>query len=227
MLKRFLAAIGLTAATAVAAAPPYAPYKDAAADAIYNLLFCDDLSAFLAKGTEIPAPWQVLFATERPDAYELRALALDPNQEGRVRALAFAKLRSLGEEVPKGVLLGVITEVGLDGGLDALAAFSEGGIRYINQSGKMVIVEDKLDATSDVLPKLFATAQDAVNQLKPLPGSRWAPPARGIVRFTFLTSEGLYIGQGPVSAMQRDPMGAPILQAATELLLIVVKLGTK
>jgi hypothetical protein len=227
MLKRFLAAIGLTAATAVAAAPPYAPYKDAAADAIYNLLFCDDLSAFLAKGTEIPAPWQVLFASDRPDANELRALALDPNQEGRVRALAFTRLRSLGEEVPKGVLLGVITEVGLDGGLDTLAAFLEGGIRYVNQSGKMVIVEDKLDATSDVLPKLFAAAKDAVNQLKPLSGSRWAPPARGIVRFTFLTSEGLYVGQGPVSAMQRDLMGAPILQAATELLLVVIKLGTK
>jgi hypothetical protein len=227
MLKRLLAAVGLSAATAVTAAPPYSPYKDTAADVIYNLLFCDDMPAFLATGTESPAPWQKLLADERPDINELTKLAQDPAHEGRIRALAFARLRTLGVEVTKGVLLGVVTEVGLPDGLDTLGAFSDGGVRYINTSAKMAIAEGRIEDTNTAVLKLFAVAQDAVNRLQPLAGARWAPPAKGTVRFTFLTSEGLYLGQGPLSAMQRDQMGAPILQAATELLLIMVKLGTK
>lgn len=225
MLKRLIFALGLSATAAATAAPPYSPYRDAAADAIYNLLFCDDLSAFLANGTHSPAPWKELLADKGPDLGQLRALALDPSQEGRVRSLAFSRLRSLGQDVPKRVLLGVITEVGLDGGLDTLAAFSEGGVRYINQSAKMLFVEGSIDETREILPKLFATAQEAVNRLQPLSGPRWAPPAKDMVRFTFLTSEGLYLGQGALSDMQQDPMGAPILAAATELLASMVKIG--
>lgn len=227
MLKRFFAALGLTAATAAVASPPYAPYADDAANDIYNLLFCDDPAAYQAKGSEQSTGWQALLSAEVPDEAALRALAMDSRQEGRIRALAYARLRAAGREVPRGVLLGVITEVALPGGLDTLAAFSEGGVRYINQSGKMVFVEGQIEQTREALPRLFAAAQSAVDRLKPLTGTRWAPPPKGSVRFTFLTSEGLYLGQGPTRAMQQDPMGSAILTPATELLLVMVKLGTK
>ena len=58
MLQKILATLGLASATAAAAAPPYSPYALKAANAIYNLLFCDDAAAFLAKPDERPAPWQ-------------------------------------------------------------------------------------------------------------------------------------------------------------------------
>jgi hypothetical protein len=227
MLKRLLATLGFGTAPVAAAAPPYAPYADDATNAIYNLLFCDDMAAFLVKPDEIPTSWQALLSVDRPEVAALSALAADSGQEGRIRALAFGRLRALGHEVPKGILLGVITEVGLDSGLDTLAAYSDGGVRYINQSGEMAFVEGRIEQTKDTLPKLFAAGQHAVDRLKPLEGPRWAPPPKGTVRFTFLTSDGLYFGQGPMSAMQRDAMGSSILEPATELLLIMVKLGAK
>jgi hypothetical protein len=43
---------------------------------------------------------------------------------------------------------------------------------------------------------------------------------------TFLVSDGLYFGEGPFTLMQRDPVAAPLLKNAGELLQLVVKLAT-
>ena len=40
-----------------------------------------------------------------------------------------------GQDVPKQELLGAIIEVPLDEGLDVLAAYVDGTVRYINQTG--------------------------------------------------------------------------------------------
>jgi hypothetical protein len=37
----------------------------------------------------------------------------------------------------------------------------------------------------------------------------------------------LYFGEGPFSAMQREPVAAPIIQEASELLQLVVNAVTK
>ena len=81
------------------ASPSYAPYTNDSANAIYNLLFCDDSSKFQPKPGENPASWQIaLFATPRTSP-ALEALASDSSQEGRIRYLAFSRLRELGKLV--------------------------------------------------------------------------------------------------------------------------------
>jgi hypothetical protein len=227
MLKRLLAVIGLSTAAAAAANPPYAPYQDAATNSIYNLLFCDDPALFRSNSGERSAPWKTTLETEPPDITRLQALAQDLKVDGRIRALAYSRLRKAGVQVPRGVLLGVITEVALPNGLDTLAAFSEGGVRYINFTGKMLFVEGSIPQTQALLPKLFSASQVAVGRLKPHPAARWAPPATGLIRFTFIASDGLYFGEGPLSAMQSDAMGGPIVRYATELMQAVVKLGVR
>lgn len=223
MLKRFLAAIGLSATTAAASAsPPYAPYADDAANSIYNMLFCDLPALFEPEAAGVPARWKATLQAEPADRETLRALAENAGHDGRVRALAYRRLRVSGATVPRGVLLGVITEVGLPQGLDTLAAFSEGGVRYLNFSGKMVFVEGAVPQTRELLPRLFAAAQVAVDTLKPLAAARRAPPANGFIRFTFLTSDGMYFGEGPIEAMASDGMGGPIVRYATELMQTVV-----
>lgn len=226
MFKRFMAAIGLGATTAAApASPPYAPYGDDAANSIYNMLFCDIPALFDPPAAGVPAQWKATLQAEPADREALRALAENAAHDGRIRTLAYRRLRESGAAVPRGVLLGVITEVGLPGGLDALAAFSDGGVRYLNFSGKMVFVEGAAPQTRESLPRLFDAARVAVATLKPSTAQRRAPPANGIIRFTFLTADGPYFGEGPIDAMASDAMGGPIVRHATELMQAVVSMG--
>jgi hypothetical protein len=228
MFRKLLAAVGFSvAATAGAAAnPPYSPYDSEAANDIYNLLFCDYPAAFMAQPGESPTHWQTVLFSAPADVEALLALASDVTQEGRIRFLAFSRLRELGEAVPHKTLLGVIVEVPLETGLDALAAFSEGGIRYVNQSGKLVVIEG-VASFLPMVKRLFAVAEPVVAHIGPWGKPRLAPPKGGNVRLTFLVSDGLYFGEGPMSAMQREAMAGPIIQQATELLQAVVAKGAK
>ena len=221
MMRRFLASLGLVATSASAGAqPPYAPYKADAANFMYNLLFCDDPAAFGAKPGERSTQWQVTLSSDPPDIPALEALALDSKEEGRVRYLAFQRLRQLGQSVQAKELLGVIVEVPLDGGLDTLAAYSDGGVRYINQTGKLAVVEG-MPKLTPLVQQLLAASAPAVFAIGPWDKARRSPPAQGYVRLTFLVSDGLYFGEGPFSVMQRDQMAGPIIQRATELLQAV------
>jgi len=227
MVRSILAALGLGAASPRAATtPPYSPYQSTAASSIYNLFFCDDLASFKPKPEETPTGWQQALFSAPPNIASLEALANDPAQEGRIRYLAYGRLRELGKRVPPKKLLAVIVEVPLDGGLDVLAAFSEGGVRYVNQSGKLVVIE----GVEGFLPKvraLFAAAEPVVALTGPWDKPRLPPPAKGKIRLSFLVSDGLYFGEGPMSVMQRDAMAGPIILLATELLQAVVASGTK
>ena len=227
MFKKFLASAGLGSApsSAAAANPPYTPYASDAANAIYNLLFCDDAAAFNASPGQKQTPWQTTLFSVPADVPQLQTLAGDTLQEGRVRYLAFSKLRQAGKAVPPKVLLGVIIEVPLAGGLDALAAFSEGGVRYVNQSGKLVIVEG-IDSFLPMVKRLFAASEHIVSRIGPWDKPRLGPPNPGNVRLSFLVSDGLYFGEGPMAVMQREPLAGPVIQEATELLLATVAVGT-
>src|SRR5260221_3755917 len=228
MFRKLLAAIGLgvSAVSGATASPPYSPYTSEAANAIYNLLFCDDSAAFKAKRGESPTPWQAALFSVPANVPAVETLASDASQEGRIRYLAFSKLRELGRPVPAKKLLRVVLEVSLAGGLDALAAISEGGVRYVNQSGKLVVVEG-VASFLPMVKRLFAASELVVSRIGPSDKPRLAPPTQSNVRLTFLVSDGLYFGEGPMSWMQRDAMAGPIIQQATELLQAVVATGTK
>jgi len=227
MFRKLLAAVGFGVASAGAiASPPYSPYASEATNAIYNLLFCDDPAAFKTKTGEKPTHWQAVVFSAPVDVEALQALAADTSQEGRIRFLAFSRLRELGKTVQPKILLGVIVEVPFSGGLDALAAFSEGGIRYVNQSGKLVVIEG-VASFLPMVKRLFAVAEPVVARIGPWDKPRLAPPKQGNVRLTFLVSDGLYFGEGPMSVMQREATAGPIIQQATELLQAVVATGAK
>jgi len=44
---------------------------------------------------------------------------------------------------------------------------------------------------------------------------------------TFLVSDGLYLGEGPFDALQKDPMGGPVLAKAAQLINLAVETGLK
>lgn len=137
--------------------------------------------------------------------------------------LAYNWLRQNHQVVAQKELLGAIVEVPLDRGLDALAAYADGRVRYINQTGRPAIFEM---APPDVVAqagRLLAASRVAITKIGPGDGKRPPPPARGRIRMTFLVSDGIYWGEGPLPGMDRDPIAAPIIAEAGKLLNVVVE----
>jgi hypothetical protein len=217
--------VGLALAGMPASAQSYEPYpNEPAANEIYDLLFCDHLSDVQPRPGEKPANWKVLLFGPTPDPARVAELAQDASNESRVRAFAFNWLRAHGRPTPKGVVLGVIVEVPLDQGLDVLAAYADGSVRYINQSGKMAFIEPGgMPGVSRQAKQLVELAQSVVGIIGPWDKARLPPPAQPNIRLTFLVSDGLYFGEGPMQTMQRDPMAGPLLQQETQLLQLVVE----
>ena len=204
----------------------HCPYESEATNTIYNLLYCDDLTPYRAKFTGEPeGPWKVLFA-QPPDNDALRTLAETSSAESRVRILAFNALDEKFVATRPKELLGVVIEVGLDDGLDTLAAYSDLSARYINQSGKMIIWETTELAMDEKIRNLIGASQRVVEKIGSWDQARLPPPAKGLMRMTFLVSDGLYFGQGPMGALQSDPLAAPVVAAAHELLLELTSRAT-
>lgn len=226
MFRKLLAAIGLGAISASGSAggPPYSPYSKPEINSIYNLLFCDDQKHFYVKAGGTPTAWQETLWSVPPNIPDLKELASNPAEDGRIRYLAYSRIREVGEPVEPKKLLGVIVEMPLAGGLDVLAAYLEGGVRYINQTGKLVVIEG-MESFLPMVKSLFAVSEPVVSRIGPWDKPRLAPPIRGNVRLTFLVSDGLYFGEGPISVMQNEAMAGPIIQKATQLLQEVVKTG--
>jgi hypothetical protein len=220
MLKKLVAFLGLGIAVGTNAhAVSYSPYKDEAANTIYNLLFCDDLARYKAKHRgPIDGPWKVLFADPK-DVKALQVLASNSSEESRVRILAFNALGKKTASTLRKELLGVIIEVGLDGGLDTIAAYRDSGARYINQSGKMLFWEANDAKVEEKIKRLFSASDKVVGKIGPWDKSRLPPPTKGHMRMTFLVSDGLYFGQGPMAVLERDPLGGSVVASGTELLV--------
>lgn len=227
MFKKLLAKVGLGATPP--GPPPhqgYAPYQDPSVNALYHMLFCDDLQAFRTPQAEQAGPpWSVLFASA-PDVAALEAITRDES-ESRIQMLAYNRLRALGHPVPAKKLFGVIVEVRLDQGLDVVAAYPDGRARYLNQTGRASIFEGGPPPVAALARELVATAQPVVDQIGPWDKARLPPPGAGKVRMTFLVSDGLYFGEGTFATIEKDPMGGPVLVKAGQLLKQAVDTATK
>jgi len=200
------------------------PYKDSSTNLIYNLLFCDDLNLYKEK-TQKPYtyPFDVLFSGSS-SVTDLQKLIDDKNADPRVKILAYNRQVSVGHNPTKKELLAVIIEVGLDEGLDVLASFNDGTARYINHTGKILIWEKTDDeAGNKITNELFADSQNIVDQIGVWDKPRRPYPTKGNVRITFLVSDGLYFGEGPMDVLFNDPLASPALNKATELMAYLTR----
>jgi hypothetical protein len=227
MLKKLLTIIGLGGIASATDKQADAPYRDEGIHLIYQLLFCDRLDLYKVnhKGDATP-PWSSLFA-DAPDEAVLSKIAEDKTQESRVRMLAFNRMRASKYVVPAKVHLGTIIEVSLPDGLDTLAVFEDGSARYINHSGKIAVVEGANELFNTEIQAVLKASKPIVSAIGPWDKARLPAPAKGNIRMSFLVSDGLYFGEGPMSVMQQDPMAAPLIDAATKLLVKLVEKTAK
>jgi hypothetical protein len=198
------------------------PYREPSTNLLYNLLFCDDLSLFLQDTVPADSPLRLLQAAN--DLEAVANLATDASQESRIRALAYNLLRAKGWQVPSKVLLGVIFEIPQQGGLDTLAVYIDRRIRYINQTGKILIIESPVADIANKIREMLAASQQTVNQIGPWDKPRLPPPAakNADIPMTFLVSDGLYFGQGAFRTLEREAMSAPLIQSAGQLFKMIV-----
>ena len=215
--------------------------KDRPLPEIRDALFGDmPMSQFLTISSEAVAlePWaSFLGAKQLIDSGEPKAAAEAlhrilgiPQLESRHYLQAWHFLRELGIDSPeeeKETLLGVIVEVGMEKGLDLVAAYPDHHARYYNFSGAGVVWErpsDLLDtAIDDLLRVGMATAQ-AVGVWKE---SRPPAPAKGQARINLLTPGGLRFGQGPIDALGKDRLGGPVIASAFRLMQALINLTKK
>ena len=197
------------------------PYRSDAANGLYNLLFCDEPARFARNGT--PQGVLATVLAEPADQVALECIAGDADMESRVRMLAFNRLRAMNVEVAAKQLLGVILEVPQPRGLDTLAVFADGRMRYINQAEKIAIFEEAPPAIAQKAQMVLAASQAVVDQIGPANEPRRPPPTGDLTRMTFLVSDGLYFGEAQTDDMYADKLGGPVIGNAAELLNMLVE----
>lgn len=194
------------------------PYKDDATNHLYNLLFCDNLDLYTANGKPPDTyPYNILFS-ETSTNDELQKIIDTKDCDVRLKLLCYNKQRANGHKPAERELLAVIVEVALDEGLDVLASFNDGTARYINQTGKIIVWEASDEKSYELTKDLFLKSEDVINQIGVWDKPRLPAPTTGNARISFLVSDGLYFGQGPIDVLFNDPMGSPALTAATLLM---------
>jgi hypothetical protein len=142
-------------------------------------------------------------------------------RESRIQLAAWNELRRLGVEVPSDLsknVLAVVLEVGLYGGVDYLAAYSDHTARYYNFSGAKVIWENEEEEMSAAIDRLFEAGQAVTGKIGLWDEERRKGVAEGMVRMSFLTPSGLCFGEGPMSGMLHDNLAEPVIASGIELM---------
>ena len=148
-----------------------------------------------------------------------------PGLEPRHYLQAWNFLRIAGQEPAAKIakqVLGVVVEVGLEGGLDLLAAYPDYSARYYNFSGAGVVWERPNDAMNQHIDALIEASARVVAKIGAWKGPRPEPPGKDQVRLNFLTPSGLHFGQAPLEMMSKDPIGGEVLYRAGGLMQALI-----
>lgn len=201
------------------------PYNKSEINQLYQMFFCDNIDLY--KENILPPftyPYSILF-NENISSYDLQKITKDDTLDTRLKVLAYRKMQHLKLPLPSKELLGVIVEVGLDNGLDVLAAYKDGTARYINYTGKILIWESTTTESLEITTDLFSKSNEILKHIGPWDKARRPNPGKDTVRISFLVSDGLYFGEGGVNVFFNDPMAKPALDAATRLMKYLTELN--
>ena len=174
LLSKALARVGLLGKASGGrdvAMPPF--------DESYNLLFCDDLNLFQqVHGASADEPWATLLS-EFADVAALRRIAESDSEDSRARALAYRRLHSAGVNVVSKCVLAFIVEVPVEGGLDGLAAYSDGRVCYLHHSGETIAIESPSPRVAALTADLARSGHQIVDKVDPWDRKRLPPPKDG------------------------------------------------
>jgi hypothetical protein len=101
---------------------------------------------------------------------------------------------------------GLILEVGLDTGVDVLAAFADGRARFLNTNGDISMWEGGEGATAGLVSKLLGCAAPIVAKAAAQPWERLDSPADGSIRISTFGSGGMHLEQGTIEEFANHPL---------------------
>lgn len=193
------------------------PYRDELADRLYNLMFCDDLELARREPEPLSGPWRVLMGAP-PRSSALQTIAAAEGADSRARALAASMLRGRGASIVRPCTLGVIVEVALPEGLELLAAYADGVVRYLDASGEAIMFDGAPLSAQALARAMVGHGAAFCERRNAWPGPRLPPPRSGELRITILATDGLHFIEGSFAALQADADIAAIIGRATRLL---------
>jgi hypothetical protein len=156
----------------------------------------------------------------------LKSVTEMPGLESRHYAQAWHFLRQLGVTPPEHKakeLYGVVVEVGLDTGLEVVAAYTDLSARYLHASGSMIVWDAPDREIETAIQALLDAARPVVARIGPWEGERRPAPGKGNVRLSMLTPSGIHFGEGGMNVLSADPMGGPVIAAAAHLMSELVR----
>lgn len=159
-----------------------------------------------------------------------RAITEMPSLDSRHYAQAWHFLRGQGIQPPAEkakMLLGVVVEMPMDGGLDLLAAYPEHTARYYNYSGAAVVWEHANPSLDPFIDALLQGGERILQAIGPWEQPRPSAPPPGNIRISILAPAGLHFGQGPFKLMSADPLAKPAIDAATILMQQLIAFSRK
>jgi hypothetical protein len=203
----------------------HSPYADATTSRFYNLLFCDEPSLFTGPDANGHSSADAQGNTN--SGFQNGAANAGQDwSDPRWRLLRYRQQAANGQAIAVRELLGMVVEIGMDHGLEVLASYPNGSHRYINQLGSILIWEATEDQEmQELTSRLFAEGLRIMNQIGPWDQARRPAPTLGMARISMLGSDGIYFGEAGVNQLFRDPLAAPALQTATQILRLLVQKG--
>jgi len=154
----------------------------------------------------------------------MRILSM-PELESRHYLQAWNFLRTIGKQpdAPEAKrIYGVVVEVAMPEGLDIVAAYVDHTARYFNYSGAAVVWERPDDSLDETIDSLLEAGRIVAEQIGPWEGERPPAPLQGQVRINLLVPSGLHFGEGPFESLAVDPLGGPVIGAATQLMQALI-----
>ena len=152
------------------------------------------------------------------------------SEESRLQIFAWSELRNLSvipdESIAKKVL-GFVIEVGMNKGVDYLAVYSDNAARYYNFSGAKIIYQCDEKSINEKIQKLLYYCERTVKHIGLWEGARRSPPMENMCRINFLTPAGLFFGEGPMRALEQDPLSKDIIVQATTVMKSLIVLYDK
>jgi tetratricopeptide (TPR) repeat protein len=152
----------------------------------------------------------------------LRRLANTPTVDTRLRLWAYSALRSMGEQPEQEIadlVMGVVIEVSLPdkNGVDVLAAYADGAVRYINYSGQTITREQGTGEIARLARDVIQTAQPLVLDFPPEQQRLDVKPNN--IRISLLTCGGVRVLEDNATRIrQQGSVMSPIFEVGTTLL---------
>jgi hypothetical protein len=208
-------------AAGTTAAAMFNPYHGTETNDSYHALFCDDARFYSPRIGERFMSWHAVLCNSNSSPTAVRALALDPRAPSIARALAWHWLRLRSHGVPTYRLNGLVVETGHARGLDTLAVYADGAVRYFEPGGAVVCSQAQDTQLQFAAMHATAVAQSMLRTLPRASGRLAAPVPQGNVRLSFVASDGVHVDEGPLSLMVHERLAGRVLEQVDDLRQLV------